>query len=348
MENTTETPQGRRPVDPFVRDLPKAELHVHLEGTLEPEMMFELAVRNDVALPYRDVDAVRRAYVFDSLQSFLDLYYEGCAVLRTEQDFFDLTTAYLERVASQGVFHAEVFFDPQSHTDRGVALATAIGGIHRALEESGGRLGISSRLIPCFLRHLPPQRAMDSLGDLLEFRPWITAVGLDSSEVGHPPSRFAAVFHAAQREGLRCVAHAGEEGPPSYIWEALDLLGVDRIDHGVRCLEDDALVERLRTEHVPLTVCPISNVKLGVFPTLSEHNLPALLARGVVATVNSDDPAYFGGYVAENLSAVDLDRTQLLTLARNSFAASFLTDAERAEHLLALDEYATTHLGPAR
>ena len=330
-------------MDPFVRGIPKAELHVHIEGTLEPELMFELADRNGVALPYPDVESVRRAYVFEDLQSFLDIYYQGCAVLRTEQDFYDLTMAYLVRAASQGVVHAEIFFDPQSHTGRGIGFETVIAGIHRALEQGGGELGISWLLIPCFLRHLSADSAMATLREALAFRSWISAVGLDSSEVGHPPSIFEAVFAAARSEGLLCVAHAGEEGPPSYIWEALDLLQVARIDHGVRCLEDDALVARLRADQVPLTVCPLSNVRLRVFSTMRDHNLPALLDAGLLATVNSDDPAYFGGYVADNFAAVGtelgLDRARLLELARNSFAGSFLTDIEKQRHISAVDEY---------
>ena len=340
-------------MDAFVRDLPKAELHVHIEGTLEPELMFELADRNGVALPYPDVESVRRAYVFDDLQSFLDIYYEGCAVLRTEQDFYELTMAYLERAAGQGVVHAEIFFDPQSHTGRGIGFGTVIAGIHRALEQGGEELGVSWRLIPCFLRHLSAESAMEALREALAFRSWITAVGLDSSEVGRPPSIFEAVFAAARAEGLPCVAHAGEEGPPSYIWEALDLLQVARIDHGVRCLEDDALVDRLRADQVPLTVCPLSNVRLRVFRTLRDHNLPALLDAGLLATVNSDDPAYFGGYIADNFAAVatdlGLDRARLLELARNSFTGSFLTDIEKQRHISAVDEYgARAHAPPAR
>ncbi len=336
-------------VDVFTRDLPKAELHLHIEGTLEPELLFELASRNGIPLAYSDVESLRRAYVFGDLQSFLDVYYQGCAVLVTEADFFDLTTAYLERAAAEGVVHAEIFFDPQTHLARGIPFATVITGIHRALEQGQERLGISWRLIPCFLRHLSAEEAMDTLDQALEFRPWITAVGLDSSEVGHPPSMFESVFHTAQEEGLLCVAHAGEEGPPSYIWEALDLLGASRIDHGVRCLEDARLVERLRAEQIPLTVCPISNVKLGVFPSLEDHNLSRMLDHGLLATVNSDDPAYFGGYVAENYAALELDRERQVELARNSFVASFLPDVDKADHLRAVDDYAATNQpGPNR
>jgi adenosine deaminase len=304
--------------------------------------MFELAARNQVSLPYPDVEAVRRAYVFDDLQSFLDLYYAGCAVLITEQDFYDLTAAYLSRAVGQGVRHAEIFFDPQTHTERGIAFETVVTGIHRALEDGLADLGISSRLILCFLRHLSGEAALDTLEEARPFVSWIAAVGLDSSEMGHPPSKFSAAFRRAQEMGLSAVAHAGEEGPPEYIWEALDLLGARRIDHGVRCLEDERLVERLVAEQVPLTVCPLSNVKLRVFPSLREHNILALLARGLIVTVNSDDPAYFGGYVADNLSAVadafGLGEVEIAQLARNSFVASFLDDVSKQRHLASIDQ----------
>jgi adenosine deaminase len=328
-------------VEGFVRDVPKAELHLHIEGTLEPELMFELAGRNQVSLPYPDVEAVRRAYVFDDLQSFLDIYYAGCAVLLTEQDFYDLTSAYLRRVAGQGVRHAEIFFDPQTHTDRGVAFETVVTGIHRALEDGLAGLGISSRLIMCFLRHLSGEAAMETLEQAVPFVSWITAVGLDSSELGNPPSKFEAVYRRAREMGLLAVAHAGEEGPPEYIWEALDLLGVRRIDHGVRCLEDDDLAARLAAEQVPLTVCPLSNVKLRVFPSLREHNLPQLLDRGLLVTVNSDDPPYFGGYVEDNFRGLvetfGMGQADIAQLARNSFVASFLDDSAKLRHLAAID-----------
>jgi adenosine deaminase len=328
-------------VDGFVRDVPKAELHLHIEGTLEPELMFELAGRNKVSLAYPDVEAVRQAYVFDNLQSFLDIYYAGCAVLLTEQDFYDLTTTYLRRVAPQGVRHAEIFFDPQSHTDRSVAFETVVTGIHRALEDGVASLGISSRLIMCFLRHLSADAAMETLEQAAPFVSWITAVGLDSSEEGNPPSKFEAVYRRAREMGLLAVAHAGEEGPPEYIWEALDLLGVRRIDHGVRCLEDDRLVARLVAEQVPLTVCPLSNVKLRVFRSLREHNLPQLLERGLLVTINSDDPPYFGGYVEDNFRAIvetfGWGEADVARLARNSFVASFLDDSAKARHLAAID-----------
>jgi adenosine deaminase len=329
-------------VNSFAREVPKAELHLHIEGTLEPELMFELAGRNQISLPYHDVDAVRRAYVFDDLQSFLDVYYAGCAVLITEQDFYDLTAAYLSRAAGQGVRHAEIFFDPQTHTARGIAFETVVTGIHRALEDGLTDLGISSRLILCFLRHLSGEAALDTLEEARPFASWITAVGLDSSEAGNPPSRFAPAFQRAKEMGLLAVAHAGEEGPPAYIWEALDLLGARRIDHGVRCLEDERLVERLAAEQVPLTVCPLSNVKLRVFPSVLEHNILELLARGLMVTVNSDDPAYFGGYVADNLGAVadafGLEEVEIAKLARYSFIASFLDDAAKQRHLASIDQ----------
>jgi adenine deaminase len=327
----------------FARDLPKAELHLHIEGTLEPDLMFELARRNGVSLPYATVDDVRRAYVFSDLQSFLDIYYAGCRVLLTEQDFYDLTWAYLTRAATQGVRHAEIFFDPQTHTDRGVPFETVVTGIHRALEDGRTRLNITSGLILCFLRHLSEEAAMRTLDEALPYRERILAVGLDSSEVGHPPMKFRGVYDRARDAGLLAVAHAGEEGPPAYVWEALDVLKVRRIDHGVRCVEDERLVGRLVEEQIPLTVCPLSNVKLRVFPDLRSHNLKRMLDRGLLVTVNSDDPAYFGGYVADNFqasaAALDLSSEQQLQLAKNSFVASFLSvDAKRA-HIQDLDRF---------
>jgi adenosine deaminase len=328
----------------FARDLPKAELHLHIEGTLEPELMFELARRNGIQLPHASVDEVRRAYVFGDLQSFLDIYYAGCRVLLTEQDFYDLTWAYLVRAATQGVRHAEIFFDPQTHTDRGVPFETVISGIHRALEDGRSRLRITGGLILCFLRHLSADAAMRTLQEALPFQQWILAVGLDSSEVGNPPSKFRAVYDRAREAGLLAVAHAGEEGPPAYVWEALDVLKARRIDHGVRCADDERLVARLVEEQIPLTVCPLSNVKLRVFPNLRAHNLKQLLDRGLLVTLNSDDPAYFGGYVADNFrdsaAALGLDRDDLLTLARNSFVASFLPEDRRRVYLDEVDRFA--------
>ena len=327
----------------FARDLPKAELHLHIEGTLEPELMFELAGRNGVRLPYASVDELRRAYVFSDLQSFLDIYYAGCRVLLSERDFYDLTWAYLTRAARQGVRHAEIFFDPQTHTERGVPFETVITGIHRALETGRDQLQISSGLICCFLRHLSEEAALETLSQARPYRDWLLGVGLDSSEVGNPPSKFRAVYDRARELGLRPVAHAGEEGPPAYIWEALDLLGVQRIDHGVRCAEDARLVGRLVEDRTPLTVCPLSNVRLHVFPTLAQHNLKRLLDLGLLVTVNSDDPAYFAGYVGDNFeasaAALGLGREQLVTLARNSFTASFLPDEQKRTYLAAVDEF---------
>ena len=328
----------------FARDLPKAELHLHIEGTLEPELMFDLARRNGVSLPYASVEDVRRAYVFSDLQSFLDIYYAGCRVLLKEQDFYDLTWAYLTRAAGQGVRHAEIFFDPQTHTGRGVPFETVVSGIHRALEDGRARLKISSGLILCFLRHLSAEAAMQTLSEALPYRQWMLAIGLDSAEMGNPPAKFRAVYDRAGEAGLPAVAHAGEEGPPAYIWEALDMLKVRRIDHGVRCVEDERLVGRLVEEQIPLTVCPLSNVKLRVFPSLGRHNLRQLLERGLLVTVNSDDPAYFGGYVGDNFqasaAALDLSREQLVALARNSFVASFLSDKQKRTHLDELARFA--------
>ncbi len=320
------------PTPEWLQRLPKAELHLHIEGTLEPELMFELATRNDVTLPFPDVAAAKAAYVFDDLQSFLDLYYAGCSVLVTEPDFYDLTMAYLRRAAAQGVRHAEIFFDPQTHTDRGVDLATVVGGIRRALEDGRDELGITSRLILCFLRHLSEAAAMATLETALAYRDAFVGVGLDSAESGNPPSKFRAVFDRARAAGLLAVAHAGEEGPPAYIASSLDDLHVRRIDHGVRCMEDDGLVERLVAEQVPLTVCPLSNVKLRVFDELADHPIRRMFERGLMVTINSDDPAYFGGYVGDNYvataAALELSRHDMRRMARNSFLASFLDDTE--------------------
>jgi adenosine deaminase len=331
-------------MDNFLRGLPKAELHVHIEGTLEPELMFAIARRNGVPLRFGDVEEARRAYRFRDLQSFLDIYYEGAGVLRLEKDFFELTAAYLERAASEGVRHAEVFFDPQTHTARGVRFETVVRGIHRALADGESRLRLTSRLILCFLRHLPEREAARTLEEALPFREWIHGVGLDSSEAGNPPSKFSTVFARARGAGFLPVAHAGEEGPPEYIREALEDLKVLRIDHGVRCAEDPALVEELAAARMPLTVCPLSNVKLGVFPTLARHNLKRLLDRGLCVTVNSDDPAYFGGYIAENYraaaEALGLSRQDIVQLAKNSFEASFLPPEQKRRWMDAVDGFA--------
>ena len=331
-------------MEEWIRALPKAELHLHIEGTLEPELMFELARRNGVALRFASVEKLRHAYEFDSLQSFLDIYYEGMAVLRTERDFHDLTHAYLRRARADGVRHAEIFFDPQAHSARGVDLGAVIEGIHGALEAGRRELGVSGLLILCFLRHLPAAEAMATLEQALPYRDRLVAVGLDSSELGHPPEAFAAVFERARAAGLRTVAHAGEEGPPEYVWQALDLLHAERIDHGVRCEEDAALLERLVRDGVPLTMCPLSNVRLRVVDRLADHNLKRLLDRGVRVSIHSDDPAYFGGYVGDNYlaaaEALGLSREDLVLLARNSIEASFLDDGAKAELLAELERVA--------
>ena len=325
----------------LIGKIPKAELHLHIEGTLEPELMMRLAKRNDIRIPYASVEEIRRAYEFADLQSFLDIYYAGAAVLQRRQDFYDLTYAYLERAAADNVRHVEIFFDPQTHTDRGVAFAEVLDGIYGALEAGEAQLGITFRLIMCFLRHLSVDEAMATLDSALPHKDRLHAVGLDSSEVGHPPSKFTAAFDRARDAGLLTVAHAGEEGPPEYIREALDLLKVRRIDHGIRCLEDPELVERLVDEQIPLTVCPLSNVKLRVFDTLKQHNLAKLLDAGLCVTVNSDDPAYFGGYIGDNFlqvqQALALDANNLQALARNAFTASFLPQDEIERHIRAVD-----------
>ena len=330
--------------DAFLRGLPKAELHLHIEGTLEPDMAFALAKRNGVTLPYRDVEALRAAYDFQDLQSFLDVYYATAAVLVTAEDFHDLTWAYLARVRAQGVVHAEIFFDPQTHTARGIAYDTVLDGITRALDAASARLGMTTRLILCFLRHLDEADAERTLDLALPRKGRLAAVGLDSSERGHPPSKFARVFARARDAGLPAVAHAGEEGPAGYVTEALDVLHAVRIDHGVRSEEDPALLARLARERVPLTVCPLSNVKLRVVDRLESHNLKRLLDRGLCVTINSDDPAYFGGYLLENYAATQaalgLTRAQMAEIARNSFEASFLSTEEQGRWIEQLEHYA--------
>ncbi|MGB2109652.1 MAG: adenosine deaminase [Marinobacter vinifirmus] len=311
--------------DAWLTALPKAELHLHLEGALEPELMFALARRNNIELPWADVEALRQAYSFNNLQEFLDLYYQGANVLRTEQDFYDLTWAYLQKCHAQGVVHVEPFFDPQTHTERGIPFEAAITGISTALRDGRAQLGITGGLILSFLRHLSEEEAFQTLQQAMPFRDQFFAVGLDSSEKGHPPSKFERVFAKARAEGFLAVAHAGEEGPPEYIWQALDLLKVNRIDHGVRAAEDPALLDRLADEQVPLTVCPLSNIKLCVFPDMAQHNILELLERGLNVTVNSDDPAYFGGYVLENFTALrdglGMTEDQARRLALNSMNA---------------------------
>lgn len=327
----------------FIEKMPKAELHLHIEGTLEPELMFALAGRNNIDLAFRTVEEVRAAYQFSNLQDFLDIYYLGTNVLLHEQDFYDMTWAYLTKAHAQGVRHVEIMFDPQTHTDRGVPFQTVITGIHRALEDAQTRYQISSKLILSFLRHLSEEDAFKTLEDSAPYREWITAVGLDSSEVGNPPEKFQRVYEKARGLGLQAVAHAGEEGPPAYIWGALDQLGATRIDHGVRSIEDETLLERLQQHQIPLTVCPLSNIKLRVFDRMEDHDLKTLLERGLCVTINSDDPAYFGGYINENYlaaqEALHLNREDLYRLARNSFLASFLTPAEKEALILELDTY---------
>jgi adenosine deaminase len=309
----------------WITALPKAELHLHLEGSLEPELLFALAERNGIALPWADVDSLRGAYAFNNLQEFLDLYYQGANVLRTEQDFYDLTWAYLLKCREQGVIHTEPFFDPQTHTDRGIPFEVVLRGIQQALVDGEKQLGISHGLILSFLRHLPEEEAFKTLEQAMPFRDAFVAVGLDSSEKGFPPRLFQRVFAKARSEGLLTVAHAGEEGPPEYIWEALDLLKIERIDHGVRAIEDERLMQRIIDEQIPLTVCPLSNIKLCVFEHMGQHNILQMLERGVKVTVNSDDPAYFGGYVGENFAALErelgMSREQAARLASNSLEA---------------------------
>ncbi|KPF44655.1 adenosine deaminase [beta proteobacterium AAP121] len=322
--------------------MPKAELHIHIEGSLEPELIFALAQRNGVVLPYASVEALRAAYAFTDLQSFLDIYYAGASVLLHEQDFHDMAWAYFQRAAADHVVHAELFFDPQTHTERGVPMGTVVRGLVSACERAQRELGISSALILCFLRHLSEEAAFATLEAALPHREHFIGVGLDSSELGHPPEKFARVFARCRELGLRLVAHAGEEGPPAYIESALDVLQVERIDHGVRCVESPALVQRLAGTRMPLTVCPLSNVKLCVYRTMAEHQLPALLAAGLCATVNSDDPAYFGGYINQNFvetfaALPQLTRAHAYTLARNSFEASFVPAEQKQRWVAALD-----------
>jgi adenine deaminase len=325
----------------LLRAMPKAELHIHIEGSLEPELIFALAQRNAIALPYASVDALRRAYAFTNLQSFLDIYYAGASVLIVEQDFYDMAWAYFERAAADHVVHAELFFDPQTHTARGVPMGAVIKGLHRACADAHAKLGISAALILCFLRHLSEEEAFATLADALPYRDQFIGVGLDSSEMGHPPEKFARVFARARELGLHLVAHAGEEGPPSYVWSALDVLKVERIDHGVQSTKDPELMKRLARDGTPLTVCPLSNLKLCVVPDLAQHNLRELLDAGVVATINSDDPAYFGGYINDNFTqtfvATGLTAQHAYQLARNSFDASFVSAARRETWTVQLD-----------
>jgi adenosine deaminase len=333
----------------FALHLPKAELHLHIEGTFEPDLIFAIAERNKIALPYPSVEALRAAYEFVDLQSFLDLYYAAMNVLRTEADFADLAHEYLARAHVQGVVHAEIFFDPQAHIERGVPFRTVIDGLWSVLRDSEQRYGITTKLIMCFLRHASIESAFATLEAARPYGDRIVAVGLDSTEIGYPPHLFTEVFAKARAEGWLTVAHVGEEGPPAFVWAALDQLQVKRIDHGVRSMEDPALVARLRDERIPLTVCPLSNVKLRVFDTLADHSLGRMLDAGLLATVNSDDPAYFGGYVGENFAAVAdalrLDDATLVRLARNSFEASFITGEQRRAYLARVDAYANESHG---
>jgi adenosine deaminase len=343
-------------VQAFIHGIPKAELHIHIEGSLEPELMFELAAKNKIQLPYESAADVRRAYEFTNLQSFLDIYYQGTQVLLTEDDFYQMTRAYLQKASEQNVRHTEIFFDPQAHTVRGVKFETVVQGIDRALSDARKKLGLSSKLIMCFLRELSAAEAMKTLEQALPFKDRIAAVGLDSVELGHPPEKFKGVFDLARQYGFKTVAHAGEEGPPAYIWQALNLLKVKRIDHGVRCVEDAGLVEYLVKAQVPLTVCPLSNIKLRIFDNMRRHNFKKMLNLGLCVTVNSDDPAYFGGYIEDNFRALQaahkLSFQDIYKIASNAFKASFLNRAQKQKYLDELDgfvsDFAQRHLQAAR
>ncbi|MES2947007.1 MAG: adenosine deaminase [Pseudomonadota bacterium] len=337
---------NHKPISPerlpeLLRRMPKAELHMHIEGSLEPELMFALAKRNNVPLRFSSEQALRDAYVFNNLQEFLDIYHEGTMVLKTEQDFYDMTDAYLERAKADNVLHTEIFFDTQTHTGHGLDAATVINGLHRACADAPARHGMTASLILCFLRHLSEQEAFECLEQAMPLRDKIVGIGLASSEVGHPPEKFAKVYARAKQLGFRLVAHAGEEAAPAYIWSALDVLKVERIDHGVQAIHDAALMQRLAKDRIPLTVCPFSNLKLRVFPTLTQHNLKQMLDAGIMATVNSDDPAYFGGYLNENFTqtfaALGMTSAHAYQLARNSFDASFIDDALRGHYVQRLD-----------
>jgi len=325
----------------LLRAMPKAELHMHIEGSLEPDMIFAMAQRNQVPLSYPSVEALRQAYVFNNLQEFLDIYHAGTTVLKTEQDFFDMTDAYLARAQADNVLHTEIFFDTQTHTGHGTSVETVINGLYRACEEAPARHGITASLILCFLRHLSEEEAFECLEQVLPLRDKIVGIGLASSEVGHPPEKFAKVFARARELGFRLVAHAGEEAPPAYIWSALDVLKVERIDHGVQAIHDAALMQRLAKDRIPLTVCPLSNLKLCVYPTLAQHSLKRMLDAGIIATVNSDDPAYFGGYINENFTqtfaALGMTSQHAYQLARNSFDASFIDATLRNRYVERLD-----------
>jgi len=327
----------------FIEGIPKAELHLHIEGTFEPELMFEIAHRNQVSIPFQSVEELKNAYNFNNLQEFLDIYYAGASVLLHEQDFYDLTWAYLTKVHEQNLIHTEIFFDPQTHTERGVSFDTVIHGIHKALEDGKKNLGISSQLIMCFLRHLDEESAFETLDQALPYKEWIAGVGLDSSEMGHPPSKFERVFSKAMDEGFITVAHAGEEGPAEYIWEAINILKVSRIDHGNRSLDDAQLINHIAQKQIPLTLCPLSNLELKVVENLKDHPLLQLMDAGVMVTINSDDPAYFGGYMNENYvrlaSALNLSKRQITDLAINSFKSSFLSEIDKEKFINQIEQY---------
>ena len=330
-------------METWIKSLPKAELHLHIEGTLEPELMFRLAARNRVKIPYRSIEDVRKAYRFNNLQEFLDIYYQGAQVLVLEEDFYELTWEYLQKIKNENVQHVEIFFDPQTHTDRGIPFSHVIQGIRRALIQAQKEYGVSSNLILCFLRHKSQDSAIETLKQAIPYKKWIKAVGLDSSELGNPPEKFKDVYKMAREEGFEAVAHAGEEGDPSYIWQALDILKVKRIDHGVRAIEDAKLIKRLAEEKIPLTICPLSNLKLKVFHQLEDHSLKKLLDQGVRVTINSDDPAYFGGYLTENFiqiqKALSLNKADILKLIKNSFEASFISEGEKKKFIRKLKEF---------
>ena len=341
MTTKTHKPVPLDRLPELLRAMPKAELHMHIEGSLEPELMFALAKRNNVSLRFPSEQALRDAYVFNNLQEFLDIYHEGTMVLKTEQDFYDMTCAYLARAQADNVLHTEIFFDTQTHTGHGLDAATVINGLHRACADAPAKFGMTASLILCFLRHLTEEEAFECLEQALPLRDKIVGIGLASSELGHPPEKFSKVYARARQLGFRLVAHAGEEAPPDYIWSALDALKVERIDHGVQAIHDSALMQRLAKDRIPLTVCPLSNLKLRVFPTLAQHNLQRMLDAGIMATVNSDDPAYFGGYINENytqtFAALGMTSAHAYHLARNSFDASFIDASLRSQYVQRLD-----------
>ncbi|EDL69029.1 adenosine deaminase [Vibrio campbellii] len=331
----------------FIQGLPKVELHLHIEGSLEPELLFELAQRNNIDIPYESPQELRKAYEFEDLQSFLDIYYQGANALRTEQDFYDLTWAYLERCKADNVIHTEIFFDPQTHTDRGIEFETVINGIHRAMQDGNERLGITSQIIACFLRHLSEESAIETLQSIIRHQDKIIGVGLDSSELGHPPEKFKRAFQQAKDAGLLTVAHAGEEGPAQNIVDSVEMLSVSRVDHGVRCVEDESLMDALIESKMPLTVCPLSNIKLCVFDEMEQHNIVDLLRKGVAVTINSDDPAYFGGYMTDNFMAVSnahpMTKSELAQFTINAINASFISEALKAKYRAQVADYLANH-----